>query len=222
MIHVAKEMERLGFKLPLLIGGATTSKTHTAVKIAPCYSQPTIHVLDASKSVVVVSMLDFRWKKKVIYNNFIQNYTIYWVKVAMLNITYGGLHCCAILCLAWALFTKMATSTSTVTDNTQNEELLKSSDYMRPVLPKWATSRQGTKGDVAHLTFKKSIENKGVYKEIMSFGPQISQQPWHIMYHFKAKSLNIMNLLKTFKLNFATCLFFCGNRSHMCNHCSVA
>lgn len=55
MIHVAKEMERLGFSLPLLIGGATTSKTHTAVKIAPCYSSPTIHVLDASKSVVVVS-----------------------------------------------------------------------------------------------------------------------------------------------------------------------
>ena len=59
MIHVAKEMERLGFKLPLLIGGATTSKTHTAVKIAPCYSAPTIHVLDASKSVVVVSEVVF-------------------------------------------------------------------------------------------------------------------------------------------------------------------
>eukprot|EP00057_Strongylocentrotus_purpuratus_P006904 XP_011661378.1 PREDICTED: methionine synthase [Strongylocentrotus purpuratus] len=57
MIHVAKEMERLGFSLPLLIGGATTSKTHTAVKIAPCYSSPTIHVLDASKSVVVCSSL---------------------------------------------------------------------------------------------------------------------------------------------------------------------
>ncbi|XP_071499462.1 methionine synthase-like [Diadema antillarum] len=57
MIHVAKEMERLGFKIPLLIGGATTSKTHTAVKIAPCYSSPTVHVLDASKSVVVCSSL---------------------------------------------------------------------------------------------------------------------------------------------------------------------
>src|SRR5207247_210316 len=45
MAHVAKEMEREGFKLPLLIGGATTSKTHTAVKIAPGYSQPVIHVL---------------------------------------------------------------------------------------------------------------------------------------------------------------------------------
>ena len=55
MVHVAREMERRAIKLPLLIGGATTSKTHTAVKIAPRYSQPTIHVLDASKSVVVVS-----------------------------------------------------------------------------------------------------------------------------------------------------------------------
>ncbi|KAK3586830.1 hypothetical protein CHS0354_034868 [Potamilus streckersoni] len=57
MIYVAKEMERVGFKIPLLIGGATTSKTHTAVKIAPRYSCPTIHVLDASKSVVVCSAL---------------------------------------------------------------------------------------------------------------------------------------------------------------------
>lgn len=57
MIHVAKEMERLGLKIPLLIGGATTSKTHTAVKIAPRYSAPAIHVLDASRSVVVCSQL---------------------------------------------------------------------------------------------------------------------------------------------------------------------
>ncbi|KAM9424222.1 methionine synthase isoform 2-T3 [Pholidichthys leucotaenia] len=57
MIHVAKEMERLGMRTPLLIGGATTSKTHTAVKIAPCYSCPVIHVLDASRSVVVCSQL---------------------------------------------------------------------------------------------------------------------------------------------------------------------
>jgi 5-methyltetrahydrofolate--homocysteine methyltransferase len=55
MIHVAKEMERLNIKLPLIIGGATTSKQHTAVKIAPKYSQPVVHVLDASKSVLVVS-----------------------------------------------------------------------------------------------------------------------------------------------------------------------
>uniref|UniRef100_A0A672LXG4 Methionine synthase n=1 Tax=Sinocyclocheilus grahami TaxID=75366 RepID=A0A672LXG4_SINGR len=57
MIHVAKEMERLGLKTPLLIGGATTSKTHTAVKIAPRYSSPVVHVLDASRSVVVCSQL---------------------------------------------------------------------------------------------------------------------------------------------------------------------
>ncbi|XP_020627745.1 methionine synthase-like [Orbicella faveolata] len=57
MIHVAREMERQGLKIPLLIGGATTSKTHTAVKIAPRYTEPTIHVLDASKSVVVCSAL---------------------------------------------------------------------------------------------------------------------------------------------------------------------
>ncbi|KAK6182786.1 hypothetical protein SNE40_010391 [Patella caerulea] len=57
MVHVAKEMERIGLKIPLLIGGATTSRAHTAVKIAPKYSNPTIHVLDASKSVVVCSAL---------------------------------------------------------------------------------------------------------------------------------------------------------------------
>ncbi|XP_065750998.1 methionine synthase isoform X2 [Phocoena phocoena] len=57
MIFVAKEMERLSIKIPLLIGGATTSRTHTAVKIAPRYSAPVIHVLDASKSVVVCSQL---------------------------------------------------------------------------------------------------------------------------------------------------------------------
>lgn len=57
MVHVAKEMERLNMKLPLLIGGATTSRVHTAVKIAPNYSAPVIHVLDASRSVPVVSNL---------------------------------------------------------------------------------------------------------------------------------------------------------------------
>lgn len=57
MIHVAKEMERREIKIPLLIGGATTSKQHTAVKIAPRYSEPAIHVLDASRSVVVCSSL---------------------------------------------------------------------------------------------------------------------------------------------------------------------
>ncbi len=57
MVHIAKEMERRGFKLPLLIGGATTSRIHTAVKIAPNYSGTTVHVLDASRSVPVVSNL---------------------------------------------------------------------------------------------------------------------------------------------------------------------
>jgi 5-methyltetrahydrofolate--homocysteine methyltransferase len=57
MVHVAREMERRGFKVPLLIGGATTSKLHTAVKIEPRYSQPTVHVLDASRCVGVVSSL---------------------------------------------------------------------------------------------------------------------------------------------------------------------
>jgi 5-methyltetrahydrofolate--homocysteine methyltransferase len=57
MVHVAKEMERRGMELPLLIGGATTSRQHTAVRIAPAYSQPVIHVTDASRVVGVVSAL---------------------------------------------------------------------------------------------------------------------------------------------------------------------
>lgn len=57
MVHVAKEMERLNFKIPLMIGGATTSKVHTAVKISQHYSGPVIHVNDASKSVPVASHL---------------------------------------------------------------------------------------------------------------------------------------------------------------------
>lgn len=57
MVHVAKEMERLGMKQPLLIGGATTSKLHTAVKVAPAYSGNVVHVLDASKAVTVASSL---------------------------------------------------------------------------------------------------------------------------------------------------------------------
>jgi 5-methyltetrahydrofolate--homocysteine methyltransferase len=57
MVDVAKEMERLKFTIPLLIGGATTSKVHTAVKIAPHYSHPVVHVNDASRSVPVVSNL---------------------------------------------------------------------------------------------------------------------------------------------------------------------
>jgi 5-methyltetrahydrofolate--homocysteine methyltransferase len=57
MAHVAREMERQGFKLPLLIGGATTSRAHTAVKIAPYYSEPVVHVLDASRAVPVTTSL---------------------------------------------------------------------------------------------------------------------------------------------------------------------
>src|SRR5207253_3709804 len=57
MVDVAREMERRGMELPLLIGGATTSRQHTAVRIAPAYSQPVVHVLDASRVVGVVSAL---------------------------------------------------------------------------------------------------------------------------------------------------------------------
>ncbi|QSA97948.1 methionine synthase [Methylococcus sp. EFPC2] len=57
MVHVAKEMERQGFKIPLLIGGATTSRAHTAVKIEPHYSQPTVYVTDASRAVGVAGSL---------------------------------------------------------------------------------------------------------------------------------------------------------------------
>ncbi|MFN2628648.1 MAG: methionine synthase [Gaiellaceae bacterium] len=66
MADVAREMERRGFELPLLIGGATTSKQHTAVKIAPEYSQPTVHVIDASRVVGVVSdLLDPRRRDRL-------------------------------------------------------------------------------------------------------------------------------------------------------------
>ena len=57
MVHVAREMERQSFKLPLLIGGATTSRRHTAVKIAPHYSEPVVHILDASRAVPVTTSL---------------------------------------------------------------------------------------------------------------------------------------------------------------------
>ena len=57
MVHVAREMAREGFAVPLLIGGATTSKAHTAVKIAPAYERPVVHVLDASRAVGVVGAL---------------------------------------------------------------------------------------------------------------------------------------------------------------------
>ena len=57
MVHVAREMERQKFSVPLLIGGATTSKLHTAVRISPRYSEPVVHVIDASRAVGVVSSL---------------------------------------------------------------------------------------------------------------------------------------------------------------------
>ena len=65
MAHVAGEMERQGFTLPLLIGGATTSRTHTAVKIAPAYRGPVVHVLDASRAVGVVGRLKDAEKRAV-------------------------------------------------------------------------------------------------------------------------------------------------------------
>jgi 5-methyltetrahydrofolate--homocysteine methyltransferase len=57
MVHVAKEMERLGFELPLVIGGATTSKAHTALKVEGAYHGPVVHVLDASRAVGVIGRL---------------------------------------------------------------------------------------------------------------------------------------------------------------------
>jgi 5-methyltetrahydrofolate--homocysteine methyltransferase len=57
MVHVARELQREGFSLPLLIGGATTSSIHTAVKIAPAYQQPVVHVVDASRAVGVAASL---------------------------------------------------------------------------------------------------------------------------------------------------------------------
>ena len=74
MVHVAKEMEREGFKLPLLIGGATTSKAHTAVKIAQHYSNPTVHVLDASRAVGVVgALLSETQRAEFIENNRLEH-----------------------------------------------------------------------------------------------------------------------------------------------------
>jgi len=74
MIHVASEMEREKFTLPLLIGGATTSKAHTAVKIAHHYSQPTVHVLDASRAVGVVgALLSDAQKPAFVANNKLEH-----------------------------------------------------------------------------------------------------------------------------------------------------
>ncbi len=82
MIHVAEEMEREGFKLPLLIGGATTSPAHTAVKIAPHYQSSTVHVLDASRAVGVVNSLlnerskvDFESKTRAHYQRLREDHS---------------------------------------------------------------------------------------------------------------------------------------------------
>jgi 5-methyltetrahydrofolate--homocysteine methyltransferase len=81
MVHVAKEMERMQMSTPLLIGGATTSRVHTAVKIDPHYSGAVVHVLDASKSVPVAQSListdqkdDYRAKTKSDYEQFRADY----------------------------------------------------------------------------------------------------------------------------------------------------
>lgn len=74
MVHFAKEMEREGFTIPLLIGGATTSRIHAAVKVAPNYSGPAIHVLDASRSVTVCSTLMNPDTKDAYIDNIKQEY----------------------------------------------------------------------------------------------------------------------------------------------------
>lgn len=74
MVHVAKELERMNFKIPLLIGGATTSKIHTAVKIEPHYSAPVIHVLDASRAVGVASKSLSKQLAKPFFNEIKDEY----------------------------------------------------------------------------------------------------------------------------------------------------
>ncbi|HZE85492.1 MAG TPA: methionine synthase [Puia sp.] len=75
MVHVAREMKRQGFHLPLLIGGATTSRMHTAVKIAPQFDQGVVHVLDASRSVTVVGSLLSKEQKPGFLRTISDEYT---------------------------------------------------------------------------------------------------------------------------------------------------
>ena len=75
MVHVAHEMKRRGMKQPLLIGGATTSRMHTAVKIAPQYDNGVVHVLDASRSVTVAGSLLNNEQKTAFLNNISTEYT---------------------------------------------------------------------------------------------------------------------------------------------------
>jgi 5-methyltetrahydrofolate--homocysteine methyltransferase len=74
MVHVAREMERTGFKVPLLIGGATTSRAHTAVKVAQHYGEPVVHVLDASRAVPVTSSLLSKDGKAVFVKQLREDY----------------------------------------------------------------------------------------------------------------------------------------------------
>ena len=74
MCTVASEMDRAGLTLPLLIGGATTSKVHTAVKIAPNYSGPTIHVVDASRAVGVAGGLVSDTQRTFLIERTIEEY----------------------------------------------------------------------------------------------------------------------------------------------------
>ncbi len=74
MTHVAKELERAGLKIPLLIGGATTSEIHTAVKIAPHYQAPVIHVRDASRGVGVAAKLISKDQKQVFADSVKESY----------------------------------------------------------------------------------------------------------------------------------------------------
>jgi len=76
MVHVAKEMKRKGMNIPLLIGGATTSKLHTAVKIEPMYDGSTVHVVDASKSVSITSQLLSKNKKQAFVDKIKDEYEI--------------------------------------------------------------------------------------------------------------------------------------------------
>lgn len=74
MVHIAKEMERLKMNIPLMVGGATTSKIHTAVKIAPEYSGPIVHALDASVSVTIASALLSKNEKALFVQNIDEEY----------------------------------------------------------------------------------------------------------------------------------------------------
>jgi 5-methyltetrahydrofolate--homocysteine methyltransferase len=74
MVHVAKEMKRRGMKQPLLIGGATTSRLHTAVKIAPQYDGGVVHVLDASRSVTIAGQLLHAENKHIFLQNITTEY----------------------------------------------------------------------------------------------------------------------------------------------------